>query len=438
MPLAQRRPAIMKLTLPHPPLECVPASNSNTPAANQNVTTAMMISPDSNPITPVNRRRDPSSNYAHHRSSIDSWCSTLSNDSMGAEFEWSPSQMQTLCKTLESLPSHLFTPFVGSVPPQNVLQKLALGIKDTKGPIDWPHSVKSTRQMLHKLASKLALPPSFADAAEKAAKELGATPPADSTIAPPKRKRPSRAPMYRKNSMDELLPSTPEVEGKPARSTKENAHIIRASTRLQNRADRFFTFHPYANPSRNRDSVISAVSTSNSDPIGGAACRAPLDCPTAPAPRQRLRRTTSTSSQLAIVEEGVVPMALSTPLLLSPAGAPPSSFPSNLQPTLAQITHRTSNPCMPRVRPQRSASFNRPLSSGPTVFSNDITETLPSDSMGAAAGTGAVRERGTLKRAPSYGVVAQQKKDDAKKAKEEQQRLSPPKVTDGARSTSPG
>ncbi|KIO34722.1 hypothetical protein M407DRAFT_210099 [Tulasnella calospora MUT 4182] len=439
MPLAQRRPALLKLTLPHPPLSCLPASSSNSTANNiNNLTTAMTTSPDSNPITPVNRRRD-SSNYAHHRTSIDSWCSSISNESsMGAEYEWTPTQLQTLCKTLEGLPSHLFTPYVGSVPPQNILQKLALGIKDVRGPTDWPHSVRSTRQMLYKLASKLAVPPSLADAAEEAANELGNTPPADATNTPPKRARASRMPMYRKNSMDELLPSTPEVAGKPTRSTKENSHIARASTRLQHRADRFFTFHPYANPARNRDSVISAVSTSNSDPTSGAF-RAPLDCNVLPPPRQRLRRTaSSTSSQLAIVEEGVVPMALSTPISLSPAvGAPPSSFPSNLPPTLARITHRTSNPCMTRVRPQRSASFNRPLSTGPTVFSNDITETLPADCMGAAAGTGDVRERVTLKRAPSYGVVAQQKKDEAQKAKE-QQHLSPPKAMDGVRSISPG
>lgn len=439
MPLAQRRPSLLKLTLPHPPLSCLPASSSNSTTNNtNNITTAMITSPDSNPITPVNQRRD-TSNLAHHRTSIDSWCSSISNESsMGAEYEWTPAQLQTLCKTLESLPSHLFTPYVGSVPPQNILQKLALGIKDARGPIDWPHSVKSTRQMLYKLASKLSVPPSLADAAEKAANELGNNPPADATNTPPKRDRASRVPMYRKNSMDELLPSTPEVDGKPVRSTKENAHIIRASTRLQHRADRFFTFHPYANPARNRDSVISTASTSNSDPTSGAF-RPPLDCTVLPPPRQRLRRTTSsTSSQLAIVEEGVVPMALSTPISLSPAaGAPPSAFPSNLPDTLARITHRTSNPCMTRVRPQRSASFGRPLSTGPTVFSNDITETLPTDSMGAAAGTGAVRERGALKRAPSYGAVAQQKKEETKKAKE-QQLLAPPNAMDGGRSISPG
>lgn len=81
--------------------------------------------------------------------------------------------------------------------------------------------------MLYKLASKLSVPPSLADAAEKAANMLGNNPPADATNTPPKRDRASRVPMYRKNSMDELLPSTPEVDGKPVRSTKENAHIIR-------------------------------------------------------------------------------------------------------------------------------------------------------------------------------------------------------------------
>lgn len=86
--------------------------------------------------------------------------------------------------------------------------------------------------MLYKLASKLAVPPSLADAAEQAANELGNAPPADATNTPPKRERASRVPMYRKNSMDELLPSTPEVNNKPTRSTKENAHIARYGINL--------------------------------------------------------------------------------------------------------------------------------------------------------------------------------------------------------------
>jgi len=55
-------------------------------------------------------------------------------------------------KTLDALPAHLLTPFNGSVPPSNLLDKIARGVANAKGPIDWPHSIRATRVKLMELA----------------------------------------------------------------------------------------------------------------------------------------------------------------------------------------------------------------------------------------------------------------------------------------------
>lgn len=81
MPLAQRRPTLLKLTLPHPPLSCL---QSSPPTSNN----ASM-----NPVTPVNARRD----SFRPRASIDSWCSTDSGCSaMSVDSDWSQPQIAIL------------------------------------------------------------------------------------------------------------------------------------------------------------------------------------------------------------------------------------------------------------------------------------------------------------------------------------------------------
>ncbi|KAG8906800.1 hypothetical protein FRB99_006067 [Tulasnella sp. 403] len=356
----------------------------------------------SNPVTPVNNRRNSS---GWNRMSVDSWASSLSNDSvsMAPEFEWTAGQIQILCMTLDNLPSHLITPYVGSIPPQNILQKLARGVKDAKGPVDWPHSLRATRHMLYQLAAKRTLPPPMPSRAS--ASNARHAPPVDATNSPQKDKTPaSKVPLYRKNSMDDLLPAP--TPGKGLKSTKENVAINKAATRLQQRTDRFFVFHPYANP-RPRDSC--ALSSGSSD---YGEFKHPLDGPATTSFRRSLRRSpSSTSSQLITVDETTVPEFTQRP---HPASPPPSAFNRKLLASnngLA-VTHRTSNPCMPCV--EREESGNRPLSMGPTVFADHEPAQPTSHIMGAAAGTGPAASTHSLKRAPSYGVVARQKKDKGK------------------------
>lgn len=48
-------------------------------------------------------------------------------------------------KTLNALPAHLVTPFNGPIPPSNLLDKIARGVAERKGPAEWPHSIRATR-----------------------------------------------------------------------------------------------------------------------------------------------------------------------------------------------------------------------------------------------------------------------------------------------------
>ena len=54
-------------------------------------------------------------------------------------------------QTLDALPSHLLTPFIGSIPPSNLLDKIARGVAEAKG-TDWPHSMRATRAKIVELA----------------------------------------------------------------------------------------------------------------------------------------------------------------------------------------------------------------------------------------------------------------------------------------------
>ena len=61
-----------------------------------------------------------------------------------------------LKQTLDALPSHLLTPFNGPVPPSNLLDKIARGVAEAKGPAGWPHSQRATRAKIVELARRRA------------------------------------------------------------------------------------------------------------------------------------------------------------------------------------------------------------------------------------------------------------------------------------------
>jgi len=68
---------------------------------------------------------------------------------------FSPSSLfLALKQTLETLPSHLLTPFNGPVPPSNLLDKIACGVADGKGPADRPRFQPATRSKIVELARR--------------------------------------------------------------------------------------------------------------------------------------------------------------------------------------------------------------------------------------------------------------------------------------------
>ncbi|EJD06832.1 uncharacterized protein FOMMEDRAFT_138636 [Fomitiporia mediterranea MF3/22] len=148
------------------------------------------------------------------RRSTDSWNSSVhdgGDDDM--EWEWTFEQLALLKKTLDALPSHLLTPFNGSIPPANILDRVSRSIVHAKGPVEWPHSVRSTRIKLIKLARSRV--------AEDAVIEED---PADYIVdvLQPTTNVPKK-PLYRQSSMDFL-------KGK---SLKNEKNIDLLSSRLQ-------------------------------------------------------------------------------------------------------------------------------------------------------------------------------------------------------------
>ncbi|QRV75208.1 hypothetical protein RhiJN_03223 [Ceratobasidium sp. AG-Ba] len=219
MPIAHRRPGLLHLVLPHPALDH-PAAISPEPAAS--------------PRTP-RRTSQPRSSLASDkpRSSIDSWNSVDTNE---IAWEWKHEELELLSRTLDNIPSHLMTPYVGVIPPPNVLDKLARNIALSRNAMEWPHSVRATRVKLHELCRRKTV--------QKAIERHATSPRPDSQNSPQVAEimPPTRRPLYRQSSMD-FLP----VKNEPT-------SVTRLSSRLQ-RTDRLLphtTFHPYARPSGSR------------------------------------------------------------------------------------------------------------------------------------------------------------------------------------------
>ncbi|KAJ3479525.1 hypothetical protein NLI96_g8992 [Meripilus lineatus] len=194
-----------------------------------------------------------------NRYSTDSWDSSNCSAIDETEWEWKPEQTRLL--TLDALPAHLLTPFNGPIPPSNLLDKIAKGVIKAKGPLDWPHSLRSTRAKIVELARERAKECTDGDTSDTIAEEESNgsdVPLQQTTNTGPKR------PLYRQSSMDFMQTAKIDI--------KDNGNIRRCvhfslifpprspladgpeslSRRLQ-RTDRILTsptYHPYALPSR--------------------------------------------------------------------------------------------------------------------------------------------------------------------------------------------
>ncbi|EJU04803.1 hypothetical protein DACRYDRAFT_20418 [Dacryopinax primogenitus] len=90
--------------------------------------------------------------------------------------EWQEEHEKVLGRALDSLPDYLTTPYVGNIPPPNLLQNLAKGIlKDMKeNKTGWPYTLAQTRAKLREIAEvkarelrELGRDPERADGANK-------------------------------------------------------------------------------------------------------------------------------------------------------------------------------------------------------------------------------------------------------------------------------
>jgi len=289
-PMQTRRQAALNVVLPHPPL-------SGTGTA--------LLSTNDSPRTPRSRVLptkvfSPNTN----RKSSDSWNSSIHEDDFATE--WKPEDIRMLQRvrdfppitsrfshpfppfylafnqTLDALPSHLLTPFNGPVPPSNLLDKIARGVAEAKGPVDWPHSQRATRAKIVELAQRRARDSTpIAGIAEESCEEEEPR----EVLKPSSRINRRRA-LYRQSSMDFI----PNVELSKKDNIKDNQSINRLverwlfppdvaprltvidfgrlSHRLQ-RNDRVVgntPYHPYARPSSSPKKSASRSQLSSLNP----------------------------------------------------------------------------------------------------------------------------------------------------------------------------
>ncbi|KAJ7650136.1 hypothetical protein FB45DRAFT_1017539 [Roridomyces roridus] len=303
--------------------------------------------------------------FATNRKSTDSWNSSNQDLTDDLDYDWKPDQIRLLRRTLDALPPHLMTPFNGPIPPSNLLDKIARGVTQAKGE-DWPHSLRATRVKLIEVARAIAeedCKPRKSIPEESAMDTSDYPSIAEADVLQPTTNIGlgttglgigiERRPLYRQSSMDFL---------NNASEPHNSDSINRLSTRLQ-QADRYIPnslYHPYSrsqiqrrSSSPPRASHIPSLINPSTPSTSTLSSLATLSATSAP----RLRRTVSTASSLTTSDSR---------MSVSSSGLPPVA----------------ADPRVQRVR--RSDSF-----CGPSEFG----------------------VRHPVKRAPSYGALAQEARD---------------------------
>ena len=105
-------------------------------------------------------------------------------------------------QTLDALPAHILTPFIGPVPPSNLLDKIARNVAHAKGPSDWPYSLRSTRAKLVDLCRVRAKEVSAEQRRYNTIEEEDMDQDLEQFREVLKRTTNIRRPLYRQNSMD--------------------------------------------------------------------------------------------------------------------------------------------------------------------------------------------------------------------------------------------
>ncbi|KAF9516994.1 hypothetical protein BS47DRAFT_588436 [Hydnum rufescens UP504] len=223
MSLSHQKPSFFSLALPRPPITlspCVPLQQLPTVSPNRHFT----------PSRP--------------RHSTDSWNSIEDE----TNHDWTPDQMAMLVSSLDSVPSHLASPFSGSIPPSNLLDKIGRHILDIKTREEWPHSLRSTRVKLLHIAKQQAQVAQHSQPHPTHQSSLASprfslnVPCAD--LQTPGRAASRRVPLYRQNSMD-FLP-IPEEKSVSLHCEDKLGSSLQRSERVIAHAP----FHPYGRSHR--------------------------------------------------------------------------------------------------------------------------------------------------------------------------------------------
>jgi hypothetical protein len=105
-------------------------------------------------------------------------------------------------QTLDALPAHVITPFIGPVPPSNLLDKIACGVAQAKGPNEWPYSLRATRAKLVELCRARAKEVSAEQKRQNVIEEEEGDQDLEQFREVLKRTTNIKRPLYRQSSMD--------------------------------------------------------------------------------------------------------------------------------------------------------------------------------------------------------------------------------------------
>ncbi len=116
-------------------------------------------------------------------------------------------------QTLDALPAHILTPFIGPVPPSNLLDKIARGVAQAKGSSEWPYSLRATRAKLVELCRARAKEVSAEQKRYNTIQEEDMDQDLEQFREVLNRTTNIRRPLYRQNSMDFMQSAKLELCG---------------------------------------------------------------------------------------------------------------------------------------------------------------------------------------------------------------------------------
>lgn len=219
----------LSIIMPNPPLISRRSALSRAPSPR----TPSMRSPVQQPLH---------ISSTDNRKSTDSWNSSNYDPADDSDLEWKSEHVLLLTRvcfsilfrilhlpylsalqTLDALPAHVLTPFIGPVPPSNLLDKIARGVAQAKGSSEWPYSLRATRVKLVELCRARAKDVSAEHKRHNAIEEEDIDQDLEQFREVLKRTTNIRRPLYRQNSMDFMQSAKSELRGTDAFS-RYNIH----------------------------------------------------------------------------------------------------------------------------------------------------------------------------------------------------------------------